>query len=51
MNAHAREYDVAEIIAKSPWFQGVSEKALGRLTEAARIPKEQLPLHIGRKGL
>jgi CRP-like cAMP-binding protein len=37
MNALAREYDVAEIIAKSPWFQGVSEKALGRLTEAARI--------------
>jgi len=37
MNAHAREYNVAEIIARSPWFQGLSDNALARLAEAARI--------------
>ncbi len=37
MNARASEYDVAGIISQSPWFQGLPEKALARLAEAARI--------------
>ena len=37
MNAPTREYDVAEIISQSPWFQDLPEKALARLAEAARI--------------
>jgi CRP-like cAMP-binding protein len=37
MNAPAREYNVAEIIAQSTWFQGLSDKALARLAEAARV--------------
>jgi len=37
MNARTREYDVAEIISQSPWFQDLPEKALARLAEAARI--------------
>ncbi|MGI9249544.1 MAG: Crp/Fnr family transcriptional regulator, partial [Woeseiaceae bacterium] len=37
MNAHAHEYDVAGIISRSPWFQGLPEKELSHLAEAARI--------------
>ena len=37
MKAHAHEYDVAGIISRSPWFQGLPENALARLAEAARI--------------
>jgi CRP/FNR family cyclic AMP-dependent transcriptional regulator len=37
MKANTRDYDIASIISQSPWFQGVPEKALARLAEAARI--------------
>jgi hypothetical protein len=37
MKAHARDYDIAGIISQSSWFQGLPEKALTRLAEAARI--------------
>lgn len=37
MKSHASEYDVAGIISQSPWFQGLPEKVLTRLAEAARI--------------
>ena len=37
MKANARDYDVAGIIARSPWFQGLPDKALARLAEAARV--------------
>lgn len=37
MKVNAREYDIAGIISQSPWFQGLPEKSLARLTDAARI--------------
>jgi CRP/FNR family cyclic AMP-dependent transcriptional regulator len=37
MQANVRDYDIAGIISQSPWFQGLPEKALTRLAEAARI--------------
>jgi CRP/FNR family cyclic AMP-dependent transcriptional regulator len=37
MKINAHDYDIAGIIAQSPWFQGIPEKALTRLTEAAKV--------------
>ncbi len=37
MKANARDYDIADIISQSPWFQELPEKALARLAEAGRI--------------
>ncbi len=37
MKVNARDYDIAGIISQSPWFQELPEKALTRLTEAAKV--------------
>jgi CRP-like cAMP-binding protein len=37
MNTDVRDYDIAGIVSRSPWFAELPNEALGRLAEAARI--------------
>jgi len=50
MNADSSDYDVAGIISRSPWFQGLPEKVLARLTEAARIRSYQKNSYLYTSG-
>jgi CRP-like cAMP-binding protein len=37
MKTHARDYDVAGIISRSPWFEGLPDEPIARLIESARV--------------